>query len=226
MSLQLRIAKHQLMDLKRIAKLGTSKLETIQKKLDNIEKPALRPQDLIEAIEDLAGEDTEPLVRQLLSLRGLVRQSGHSVSEVFSGVRDAIQLNGPDIDFVWDSWLNVENEVKKLVQLQCVRLATTAIELSYDYANLLQRTKILTDIRPLYNNDADEIEGAVISYTLRLRYDNAGGENELSIAMDESDINQLVEQCRRAIKKAETARKMIDDKIEIAVDISGKRSNE
>jgi hypothetical protein len=96
-----------------------------------------------------------------------------------------------------------------------------AIELVYDYANLLRRTRVLTDIRPLFNNAADQIEGAVVSYTLRLRYDSADGEHELSIALDESDIRILADQCDRALTKATTARAMLVEKCNLSVIVSG-----
>ncbi len=100
-------------------------------------------------------------------------------------------------------------------------MASTAIELSYDYANLLRRTKILTDIRPLFNESADEIEAAVVSYTLRLRYDSADGEHELSIALDESDIKTLAAQCERALMKSATARSLMTDTCGVSVTVSG-----
>ena len=102
-----------------------------------------------------------------------------------------------------------------------VRIAATALELAYDYANLLQRTRILTDVRPIYNKPADRIEGAVISFTMRLKYSNADGEHDLSIALDEEDIETLCEQCQRAIVKAMTARSLMADSCKVPVLISG-----
>jgi hypothetical protein len=106
-----------------------------------------------------------------------------------------------------------------------VSLAAKAIELSYDYANLLRRTRILTDIRPLYNDSADCIEAAVVSYTLRLRYDTADGEHELSIALDEADLRTLMAQCERAMTKAKTARDVLAGRCNISIAISGETSD-
>jgi len=94
----------------------------------------------------------------------------------------------------------------RLLKCRPVRLAATAIELSYDYANLVRNVRILSDIRPLYDEEAEKIEGAVISHTMRLHYDSADGEHELSLAMDEKDISNLMEQCKRALKKSQTAK--------------------
>jgi len=226
MSLQLRATKHQLADLKRISALGTDRLSQVQQRLCKLGKHMLRPQDLLEAVGELLEADAEPLVRQLLSLQGLVRHSGSSVEEVISGIRGAIEQQGDEIDFDTADWKGVEDIVKALVQDQSVRLAATAIELAYDYANLLRRTKILTDIRPLFNKAGSEIEGAVVSYTLRLWYDSADGGHELSIALDESDIETLATQCNRALKKAATAKSLLAEKCSIAVTISGEANDD
>jgi hypothetical protein len=222
MSLQLRATKDQLEDLKRLAELGPGKLEEICAEIARLATPTQRPQDLLASVgKVLAQGDAERVVRQLLSIQGIVRQSGLDVSEVLSGIRSAIERQGREVGFDDGSWQSIEDKLKALVELKSVRLTATAIELAYDYANLLKRSKVLTDIRPLYDESGDAIEGAVVSYTLRLRYDSADGEHELSIALDEADIKSLIGQCERALKKAASARALMSDKCKISVTVSG-----
>jgi len=225
MSLQLRVTKRQLADLKQISELGTDRLREVQRTLCETKRPLLRPSELVESLRGTLGEDAELLARQLLSLHGLVRRSGSSVEEVFSAIQRAVEQQGEEVGILAHDWVDVSDIVQELVQDQNVRLASTAIELAYDYANLLQRTKILTDIRPVFNEAADEIEAAVVSYTLRLRYDSADGEHELSIAFDESDIKTLIDQCRRALAKATTAHAMLAEKCNVSVVISGEAND-
>jgi hypothetical protein len=226
MSLNLRLTKHQLADLKQICELETGRLAKVQSKLGELQRPTLRPQDLLTEVGTILGEDTEPIVRQLLSLQGLIRQTGLPSEEVIAGIRDAVGRQGREVALESSAWEAVESTVKALVESQSVRLAARAIELAYDYANLLRRTKVLTDIRPLFNEAADEIEGAVVSYTLRLRYDSADGEHELSIALDESDIKMLAAQCDRALRKAATARSMVAETCNLPVVVSGEENDD
>lgn len=221
MTLQIRATNHQLADLKRIVVVGPDKLAQVRAKLGLIQTPTLRPQELLASVgEVISAEEAQSLVRQLLSLHGVVRQSGHSVAKVVAGVRSAVQQQGADAGIDVDAWSTVEGELSQLLEERSVRLATTAIELAYDYANLLRRTKILTDIRPLYDEAGDHIEGAVVSYTLRLRYDSADGEHELSIALDDEDIKRLAVQCNRAIHKARAAAALMQ-KTGVAVAVFG-----
>jgi hypothetical protein len=221
MSLQLRVTKPQLADFKRIAELGSDRLEKVREKLRQLDKPTLHPQELFGMVRNLLSDGAEPLVRQLLSFQGLVRQTGRPVEDVISGINAAIERQGAEVGLESTAWANVEGELKLLVQEKSVRLAARAIELTYDYANLLRRTRILTDIRPLFNENADKIEGAVVSYTLRLHFNSADGEHELSIALDEADIQTLIAQCNRALKKAATSRSLVTDNCSIPVAVSG-----
>jgi hypothetical protein len=227
MTIQIRASKHQLADLKRIVEIGPSRLHDIRLRLQEKHLSNLRPQELLKVAGEVIDEDdAELLVRQLLSLHGIVRQSGATVEDVVDGIRIAFEQQGESVGFDPAAWSAVDDELKLLVADSRIRLAATAIELAYDYANLLRRTRILTDIRPLYNDPADVIEGAVVSYTLRLRFDSADGEHELSIALDESDVRTLQEQCGRALKKAETACSAIADKLNIPIMRSGEAKND
>lgn len=226
MSLQIRATAHQLADLKRIVDLGPDRLASVREKLLSISSPPLRPQLLLDAVKEvLASDDAEALVRQLLALHGVMRQSGNRASQVVSGIRAAIDQHG-DVGIPIDDWTRVQESIEELLETNSVRFAATAIELAYDYANLLRWTKVLTDIRPLFNDAADVVEGAVVSYTLRLRYDSADGEHDLSIALDTADIEKLADQCKRAIRKANTAKSLMEDKCKVAATIFGEVSND
>lgn len=226
MSLQLRATRHQLADIKRLCSLETSVLDRVKGRLELLSQPLMKPQQLLaEVSKEIDSQDAEKLVRQLLALQGIVRQSGLSVDEVFNGVKKAIEQQGGEVELSVGDWGRIEPVLKSLVNLKGVRIAATAIELAYDYANLLKRTKILTDIRPLYDEPADAIEGAVVSYTLRLRYDSADNDHELSIALDENDIKVLMKQCERALKKAATARALLT-KCNVPSSISGESIND
>src|SRR5262249_55776961 len=96
-----------------------------------------------------------------------------------------------------------------------VRLVSITLDLMFEHENLLQGAHVVTDIRPLFSEDATRVEGSVVSHTLRLRYVSTEGDHTISIAMDESDIHELARQCKRALLKAQTARSLMMDKAEV-----------
>jgi hypothetical protein len=226
MGFQIRPAPHQIPDLKRIVALGPVRLNSVHARLVELSGIIPDPAVMLRATKEVVeGSDAEALIRQLLSLRGIARQSGQPIEAIVAGLGEALANESEGTRIDPPDWQLVRVQLASLLELESVRLATTAIELSYDYANLLQRTKILTDIRPIFNDAADTITGAVVSFTLRLRYTNADGERDLSIALDESDIRILADQCDRAITKAGAARSQMSGKCGVPVAIFGEVEN-
>jgi len=224
MATQIQINKNQIRDLQGIRNLGAEKLSSLAQHLSELSPTSLNPVKLFDAIKShLKGEEqaAESVMRQVLLFNGLMRQTNLEVTDVIAAVRSRVER-----DATWDSaeieeWTAVEPMFRKLLCTKAFRLVATAIDLSYEYANLFRNARILTDIRPLFTDDADAIEGAVISYTLRLRFDSVDGKHEFSIAMDEGDVRDIAEQCERALKKAITARETMSTKVEIPTLIAG-----
>ena len=90
-----------------------------------------------------------------------------------------------------------------------------AIDLLYDCDNLLQRTRVLTDVRPLFSDDARRVEGAVVAHTLRVRYDHAGRDEEISFSLDAADLRRLIDHCERGLLKEATARRELPERADI-----------
>ena len=85
-------------------------------------------------------------------------------------------------------------------------LTAKAVDLVIDYERLYLKSRILTDIRPVFDTPRDAIVGSVITHTLRLDYMTYDGdEATTSIALDIKDIRQLAEACQKALGKAKVA---------------------
>lgn len=157
-------------------------------------------------ILDGSDEQTNALARLLLSLYTLLRQRDLEVSDLLEGLSNGIdtgKINWKDEEV--KRWNSLLPKTEKLLSLESVQTVVKALDLSYDYANLYQNAKILTDIRPIFNKNADNIEGAVVSFTLRLYYDSLEGPKSISIALDIEDIENMITNSQRAKTKAETA---------------------
>jgi len=221
---QLQLAKHQIRDLEIIRDLDSDLLRSATSRLDDLPAPPLQPDALFSAVKDAFGGDkdaAESVMRQCLSLNGLMRQSGIGPEAVIGAVREAIQRHSGWEPEELEKWELTEPVFRELLCLGAFRVAAKVIELSYEYANLYRKGRILTDIRPLFSNDASKIEAAVVSFTFRLRYDSLDASHELSIAMDDADVRELARQCDRALKKAGTARSCMESTAGIPTVITG-----
>jgi hypothetical protein len=159
------------------------------------------------ASEKVELDVAEAIVRQLLSMQTAANRIGCPVTELTENKSHQMRQH-----LEKDELTSVLEGLEILNQLACLpAIANTsrAIELSYDSDNLLQRTRILTDVRPLFSDDAQSIEGAIVAHTLRLRYDSAGVDHELSLALDSSDLHRLIGDCNRALLKESTAQEKL-----------------
>ena len=222
MGLQLQARQNQLVDLKRIIDSGADRLADVAREFQSQSTLVLDPESLITLARLFLNKETaQSLIRQLLSLHGLKRQTGLPIDAVFDSLREVITQQGPQVDISIEEWNEVEPTLKTLVETPATRVVSKAIDLAYDYTNLFRRTKIITDIRPLYDDSGESIEACIVSYTLRLRYDSADGEHEVSIALDESDLKQLVKECERATVKASAAKHFMENSGAVPCRIAG-----
>lgn len=221
--------ERQVRDLKSLLDIGAT-LETAKEKLLASKIVALSPVMLIELIEAELPNWTAPqrnsLVRQGLALRGLMMEAGLSADEVLSGLREGLSeaTNFFDGDNAGNAkkWKDVFSpSFKALLESKLFRVTTKSANLAYDYANLLRTARIITDVRPIFDETAEGIDGAVISHVLRLKYTGQDDESSLSIVMDATDIKRLLAECERALTKGQIAQKWLSDGTPIQTHITG-----
>ncbi|NOY40359.1 MAG: hypothetical protein GXP26_00795 [Planctomycetes bacterium] len=200
-TLKLKPKPEQINQLLHCAEISPDHLAQLVSHLDQLSDPPLLADELLREFQNyISSEESEVLLEQVLSLSMLVRQSDSKPLEITRALRSSI---GAEDRAKWDS---VATHFQALLESTAVRLVTKAMELSLDYANLLRNARILTDLRPLFDELGDQVVGGVVTHTLRIDYYGDGGSHELSLAMDISDIEGLRNQCERSITKARTIR--------------------
>jgi hypothetical protein len=66
----------------------------------------------------------------------------------------------------------------------------------------LRDSKILTELRPIFNDAGTKITQGVISHTLYLHFHDGSNHHELEILIDATEVTELKRQCERAERKA------------------------
>jgi hypothetical protein len=197
-------------DLALVSKLNAGQIEAVRKLLSGNDQRIERPERLaVIASESIDLPTAEAIIRLLFDLHNVVRRSEESAASLLAFQESQLlDLKQPEMTSEAISGIEV---LRELADVAAVARTAKAIELSYDCDNLLQRSRILTDVRPLFSDDAQEIQGAVVAHTLRLRYDSAGTDHEISLALDSSDLRRLIEDCERALQKERTAQAKLCD---------------
>lgn len=210
MPAQIVLQSEDLLDLGIIRDLGAETIQAIISKLSNLDPPPLRPADLHQALNEILpnrSNEVQSVMRQLMCLYTIRRMNDLSAKDLLEGLLYSITTSDPSwTEDEISRWRALEPQLENLFSLQNVWTIVKTIDLAYDYTDLLQDAKILTDIRPVFNEDASGILGSIVSFTLRLSLNGREGRKSLSITIDEKDVEKLKQICERALKKAETAK--------------------
>jgi hypothetical protein len=102
---------------------------------------------------------------------------------------------------------------ERLTALLCspsIRFTAKALELSVDYENVFSDCRILTDVRPVFPDDLEDMAAAVIVDNLRISYfDRDGDLSTFFLAMDQKDLLALREEIDRALEKNKSMRSFL-----------------
>ena len=212
-SIKIPLTRSQQSDLFDFSAIGSADLSKWLGIVREKWKTAMSPQDLTESLKQAFPNllKADAVVRLLIGLRLVGIQSNFSPDQIALAVFEGLEADRIPLGFMEES-----DKLVPLLNLYlsdpAVRRVAMVVNLSYEYPNLLRSARIISDIRPIYNDTVTDIEASVVSYTLRLRYSNSDGECDASIALDHADVLQLADQCDRAIRKSIIAKAMMNNK--------------
>ena len=222
---QLRLSETQLSDFRSLVELPETRLRSILDRLNELTPVPMSQKEVRRVISGVLPDEqakVEALTRQVLALAGLQYRSDIPHNELDRALRSSLEgkLNPEELE----AWDHISPLFSEILASRAIRTTVKSLELLYDYANLVQSSNVITDVRPVFDDEADNVIGAIVSFTLRLSYQNGTSSNSLSLAIDAEDVRKLEEQCRRALKKAETARIQFSgpSDSETRIEISGK----
>lgn len=202
MPLNIQPSATQLKQLLECAEINGDTYVELLRRISALDPPSLRASEILETFKSVIPErQAQILLDQLFSLSALARRTNSPFQDIIVAIREAIQSDNET-----ERWDAIANHIQAILESSSLQLASKATELTYDYTNLLNHARIITDLRPLFSDSGEHVEAAIVSHTLRLFYMSNEGHHELSIALDIDDIRSLMEQCDRGIRKAFTTR--------------------
>jgi len=83
-----------------------------------------------------------------------------------------------------------------------LQITMKAMGVVVDQDHVFYHARILTDIRPVFNDNGDSVDAAVIVHSLRIHYGENADHKDFYVALDTSDIQSLRQVLDRADAKA------------------------
>jgi hypothetical protein len=163
----------------------------------NISMPGLSPQKVSEKVHKDFGieqEKLEGIVRLIYSINQIkTPEDDYSKEQV---VKDFVSsLSELSIDNFSEN--KAKEYLSEIVKPnENIFLTVQASNTALDREKLLQDFDILTDIRPIF--DEDEAKGFVVIHTLKLEYTEGDNEHTAYLAIDNNDLNNFEKVIKRA----------------------------
>jgi hypothetical protein len=203
---------------KRLAELTDDAFARVESCLSAPAPPVLDynalAQDVAKAAEWDTEEEGEGLVRMLMSLRALREDFGFADPEdIARALASASNLDEPE-----ESRVVLSGRAAKLITSPALELIGRARDLLGEHDNLLLTARIVTDLRPLFEDDAQApFQAAVIGHSLRLRLAGDTKRSSFTVALDSADLKFLRYQIERALEKDATLRAFVKKSTTVVV---------
>lgn len=163
-------------------------------------------------IEDLTEDDLLNILEAIVSLYPLQNYSSLTIEDLASSLGEAV-AELEDFPNITEEQKNIfEARITTLLSINgALDVASKVGELLLEYEHLFLSSRIITDIRPVFDSDLNKIPaGALIVHTLKVEYKQGNEEKDFYISLDTNDVKKLREQLDRAEQKAESIKLMLN----------------
>lgn len=167
-------------------------------------RPALYNPGLAEEVASklklTPAQDALQIIDTVMSMYPSLATSNQTVEAFTSGLAASTSAAG----FSEIQVQRLKENLQKLLQIPSLSVSSKATGLLFECERTLVASRVITDIRPVFELDSTTIGASLITHTLKLEYLDAGSSNEkmFYVCIDEEDIDHLIADLERAKKKA------------------------
>lgn len=163
----------------------------------------------VAAAASQAPGETEDIFRMIQSLYLARAARGASIADFVDALCVAAEsLNLPELKPKDGDWSQFKQDLTELLSLdQSLGLSAKAVDIQREHQRVYCDARVLTDLRPVFKDDVSEAPLAgVIVHTLRISYHEGRRLEQLFVAMDREDLEELEDLVRRALAKEDSLR--------------------
>jgi hypothetical protein len=198
--------------LSEIVSLPVDKVAAIAEALGKVE-PAGGTKGLVQAVElaaDTTTEDAESIITSLRSLYVLRASSESTVPELVTKLINVMQRSGKKaLQVPEQEQGELETKLTRLLSLESLGTFSKIEQLKSDHYSVFYDAKILTDLRPVFDQPGEPPVGAIIGHTLKVVCHEGVEHKELYFALDSDDVLTLKKIVERAEAKTVSLRSFV-----------------
>ena len=172
---------------------------------------------LTDSAEDVEG--VQSTIRAILNLHGIRQKRRLSSAGIVNLVTDTLDRQSPpgwaDIKASW-----LANKTRLIAALESfgdehpLAVLQKSSVLTYAHEHILHEARIITDVRPIFKSDADEVIRAIVVHKLLVEYSSGGKHDRIEFTLDAKDVADLSKMCLRREKSDSDKRRFRGDPVE------------
>lgn len=116
------------------------------------------------------------------------------------------------------------DRLTSLLETPCLVFLARDADVRQECERLFYNARILSDVRPIFDDNCTSVIGATVIHNLRMRYHGADGYQDFFVALDADDLEQLKQVIIRAEKKSSQLASMLKA-TGVTLSLSGVREN-
>jgi len=163
---------------------------------------------------EISTEDARQIIAQLMAFHELRIGYKLSPSEFLDSVTQSLES---DASQDWkeehlENWIRNREVIQNLLDPNNpLSFVHKSLRLSYEHQNIIFDTRILTDIRPVFDDDGQDLVQMLVSHMLKIEFHDGAKRQKLYVSMGTDDLRNLTEACERAQNKETTLKTKLGD---------------
>jgi hypothetical protein len=164
-----------------------------------------------EKLSKIPRKTVESIIDELFSLNYARDNWGLSEEEFAKMASEAAFSQSPKkLPITEDEKKTLHLRLARLLELKAsLSLTSKALDVITDAERVFYTARILTDIRPIFDDEGKKVEAAVIMHNLRIHYGQDNDHRDFFVALDTDDVKELRSVLDRADQKAESMQALL-----------------
>lgn len=164
---------------------------------------------------ELSGSTIIGILSFILSTFNIYIYSGQDLSSFIKEIEKELEFIKDELELEGiEDWTETLQFFEKIFGLENnIGIIAKSKGIGLEYPKSYYSSRILTDLRPVFPiNLAQEFNTGIITHTLKIEYYKEGTKKEFFVRLDNSDLDDLSIQIKRATEKVENINKVARDK--------------
>jgi len=159
---------------------------------------------LLVKVPSLKPADLESIINTVTRLYAVTQRMKKSGEDLGNDLQETIESQKPK-SFPIEKAPLLKERIQKLFELgKIIGLRSKALEVMSSQDRVFCTVRLLSDIRPVFQESPDTISSAMVIHNLRIGYHKNGEHQEFSVAMNTEEVRKIKEVLERAEKKTKT----------------------